>query len=183
MTPPVLVTGVSGSGKSALTRALISRGRRAISLDAYPGLAHWADHTHTRVTRPANPDLRWLRDHRWIFNSQVLDQLITIETPGSRERPLILCGVAANLASLRDRFGIVIMLDIDPATQAARINNASRGNDFGRIGDSARWLADTYTTEREQLRAIADTVLDATGDLTSITDMIINLCGGHDAQR
>ncbi|MCP2323582.1 dephospho-CoA kinase [Hamadaea flava] len=183
MTRPVLITGVSGSGKSALTRALIGSGQRAISLDAYPGLAYWADHTHTPVTRPHHPDIQWLTAHHWILDPQVLDQLITTDKLAGQTPPLVLCGVAANLADLRDRFSTVIMLDIDRATQADRLTNASRGNDFGRAGDSARWLTTTFDTERTRLMALADTIVDATGDLHHVTGTVIAVIGAGDASR
>lgn len=183
MSRPILVTGLSGSGKSALTRALVGRGVRAISLDAYPGLAYWADTAGTPVFRPPAPDITWLRQHQWIFDPRVLDQLIAVENARPAYGPLMLCGVAANLAQLRDRFGKILLLDIDPATQARRLTDPSRGNDFGRIGDSAMWLADTFDAERAGLLGLADTVIDATAGLTQVTDAIITLAGGGDGAR
>lgn len=128
MTQLVLITGLSGSGKSALSRHLTARGERAISLDGHPGLCRWEDSAGQPVQRPAHPDLSWLQ-RAWNWQLAVLDKLVAAGRKAGHAR-VFLCGMAVNQDLFLDRFGLVLMLDIDLDTMLARLDNASRGNDF-----------------------------------------------------
>jgi hypothetical protein len=76
-TAVVLVTGVSGSGKSAIARRLTAMGRDAISMDADEQLTGWHDTaTGQRTPRPDAPDAAWLAGHEWQWNPDRLDAII-----------------------------------------------------------------------------------------------------------
>jgi hypothetical protein len=49
---------------------------------------------------------------------------------------LLVCGNASNEIHLLDRFIQFILLEIDESTMLERIDDDTRGNDFGRIGDT-----------------------------------------------
>jgi len=129
-----LVTGVSGSGKSAVSRALAAQGEQAISLDAYPGLCAWLDAADAVVSRPDHPSLAWLRTHRWCWRPDVLD--------------------------------------LDRETMLARLDNASRGNDFGRAGESRALLIENFDGHRAQLLDSADLVVDANRPMAEVVQQI-----------
>lgn len=130
-----LVTGVSGAGKTTAARKLRAWGHEAVSLDADPRLCGWVDHSGQRVDRPAAPGAAWLATHRWVWDVTRLDDLVE----EIRQRPVTtawLCGQAANAIELADRFDAWFLLDIDQQTMRRRIRGDSRGNDFGRVGDT-----------------------------------------------
>jgi hypothetical protein len=130
-----LVTGVSGAGKSTVARQLRDWGHHALSADADTALCGWSDRKGRRVTRPVHPDAAWLAVHDWRWNPARLDELIA-EADQLGVASLWLCGQAANALDLADRFDAVLLLDLDQATMAGRMQRPERGNDFGRVGDS-----------------------------------------------
>lgn len=164
-----LVTGVTGSGKSALARELARRGHHAVSADGDSQLCTWIDRDGTRVPRPDAPDLAWLRTHRWVWRPYRLDQLIA----EAADDPLWLCGNAGNLTLLRDRFEIVYLLDIDLATMLHRIGNPNRGNDFGRTGDTLTLLTETFHDIRAYLLRLRPVVVDASRPLAQVAEDVL----------
>jgi broad-specificity NMP kinase len=131
-TAVVLVTGVSGSGKSAIARRLTAMGRDAISMDADEQLTGWHDTaTGQRVARPDVPDAEWLAEHEWRWDPGRLDAIIA-DARGRNVDVLFLCGHAANGLDLADRFDACLLLEIDRATMTQRLRDPSRGNVYGR---------------------------------------------------
>ncbi|WP_129665150.1 AAA family ATPase [Phytoactinopolyspora endophytica] len=178
----VLITGVSGSGKSAISRWLAERGREAVSLDGYEGLCMWVDRRGRPVQRPENPTVTWLSAHEWVWNADVLDRLIT--SASSRQVGVLwLAGNAGNVEQLHGRFDLRILLRIDAATMLARLDNASRGNDFGRIGESRVHLVENFEDIQNHLRSFCDIEIDAAGDLDTVGHELLtsSLSRGHDA--
>src|SRR5690606_11245498 len=64
----IWVTGVSGAGKSAVSRRLAALGYDAVSTDSAPGLCRWVDDGGRPVERPDGPDLAWLATHHWAWD-------------------------------------------------------------------------------------------------------------------
>jgi gluconate kinase len=97
-TKPVLLTGISATGKSTLTAALAARGYRAIDLDtdAYSGWVDVAD--DTAAGAPVEPD----RD--WVWREDAVERLLADATGG----PQFVSGCAANMGRFRDRFSQMI---------------------------------------------------------------------------
>lgn len=170
MTSITFVTGLSGSGKSALSRRLAARGERAISLDAAEGLCSWQNRSGEPVHRPDNPDHDWLSAHAWCWHGETLNRLVTGERASGRPRSF-LCGIAANQRQFHHRFDVVVMLDIPIEVMLIRLDDTSRGNDFG-----ATWqlLIQRFDDDRAALLATADYVIDATAPIDQIAD---SLCG------
>jgi hypothetical protein len=174
VTALILVTGVSGSGKSALSRELVRRDEQAVSLDAADGLCRWRDRAGRSVDRPDQPDLAWLRRHSWCWDTDVLDRMVAAERDSGVPRSF-LCGSAANQDDFTDRFDVVVMLDIPVDVMLSRLDNTSRGNDFGRVGATRLQLIDRFASNRKALRLTADHIIDATAPIDQIADTLCAL--------
>ena len=111
----LLVTGVSGAGKSTVARRLSAWGHRALSLDADDRLCSWTDLDGHRVARPEQPDTPWLAAHHWRWDPARLDEIIA-QARADGVETLWLCGQAANAGELVDRFDAYFLLEIDQAT-------------------------------------------------------------------
>ncbi|MFI6316226.1 hypothetical protein ACIBG8_01835 [Nonomuraea sp. NPDC050556] len=166
----VLITGGSGSGKTAVAGELTLRGRAAIDADADPLLARFVDEAGRVVERPAAPGWGWLTRHRWEWDPLRLETLLS-----AADRGLYVCGNASNETDFLHRFDRVILLEIDEPTMLRRLDEPSRENDFGRTGDTRlllrRWLPDYQA----RMRALGVEVVDATRSLESVLESILTL--------
>ena len=172
----IWVTGVSGAGKSAVSRRLSARGHHAVSTDGAAGLCRWVDARGRPVSRPDHPDRDWLAAHRWVWDPGTLDALIG-DQRAAGARVLFLCGGADNALDLADRFDRTVLLRLDLDTMLCRLNDPARGNDFGRAGQSRQHLRVTFAGWQRQLARHADVIIDATADLDTVATRLIRAAG------
>jgi hypothetical protein len=81
----VLITGMSGAGKSTIAAVLARRGLTAIDSDSDPLLARMVDAAGNVVEDPPAPDLAWLARHSWAWDPARLDEqtmLARLDEPG-----------------------------------------------------------------------------------------------------
>jgi hypothetical protein len=140
----VMITGISGAGKSTIAAVLARRGLASIDADYDPLLARSVDPTGTVVEDPAAPDFAWLARHSWEWNPARMDELIRAAAPET----LYVCGGAANELELADRFAQVFLLEIDEPTMLARLDAPGRDNDWAASGT----LASTYAAGCRDIR-------------------------------
>jgi broad-specificity NMP kinase len=169
----VLVTGVSGSGKSAVARRLTAMGRDAISMDADDQLAAWHDiATGARAPRPEAPDAAWLAGHEWRWDSDRLDAVIADARTAGVD-VLFLCGLAANALQLADRFDACLLLEIDRTTMTQRLNKPSRGNVYGRTPASHDHALAAYDAYVAAWRRYGAVTIDATESLDTVAGDVL----------
>lgn len=165
----VLITGTAGAGKSAVAAALARRGVASLDDDEDPFLARFVDSAGAVVAEePAEPDAAWLSRHRWEWDPGRLDELIRTATP----QTLYLCGGADNQLELADRFGRVILLEIDEATMLARLD-ARQPGEWGHSGDSLEYIRRLRPGYQERLRMAGAILIDATRPLDQVVNAIL----------
>lgn len=163
----VLVTGVSGAGKTAITGQLREFGYDAVSLDGYPNMCGWTDAGGNPVTRPDQPGLGWLARHNWSWNREALTELIA-QKRASGDDLVWLAGVASNTAQLAHLFDLRILLHVTKPVMRQRLHDTARSNDFGRAGATGQLLEQRFDIDQQQLSAICDTSVDATAPLQQV---------------
>jgi len=169
----LLVTGVSGAGKSTVARRLSAWGHRALSLDADDRLCSWTDLDGHRVSRPEQPDTPWLAAHHWRWDPARLDEIIA-QARADGVETLWLCGQAANAGELVDRFDAYFLLEIDQATMRQRmVHGAGRGNDFGRVGDSLSMALAGYQQFVASWRRLGAVTIDATQGVDGVCEDLL----------
>ncbi len=144
----VLLTGMSGTGKSALVRALQASGRRAVDLD-HPAWSEWVDTPDAAPGETAAPG----RD--WVWREDRVRELL-----GADEGDLlVVSGCAANMGQLLAQLDVVVLLTAPVDVLAARLAARKPGEYGSRAEDAARVLVLVETIE-PLLRGIADHELD-----------------------
>jgi dephospho-CoA kinase len=148
----VLITGMSGTGKSAVLAELADRGHRVIDTDD----EGWSD----QVPAPDGGIEQLWREDRI---QGLLD--------GHREGTLFLSGCVRNQGRFRDRFDAVVLLSLPEDVLLDRIA-ARETNDFGKSDpERARIVADLHAVE-PLLRRSADAEIDTRRPVDEVADMI-----------
>jgi len=153
--PKVLVTGMSGTGKSAALQILGERGHRVVDTDT--------DHWSHWVTPPdGSPD--------WIWREDAVAALLASHQHGH----LFVAGCKTNQGKLYPQFDHIALLSAPANVLLARIA-ARTGNPYGKHpGERAQILQ--YLTEVEPLlRATATIEIDATAPLSQVVQQLENL--------
>jgi len=148
----VLVTGMSGTGKSTVLALLAARGHRVVDLDD-PG---WS------FEQPGpDGDLEQLWDEGRV--AALLAEPATT--------PLVLAGCAGNQGRFYDRLDAVLLLDAPEHVMLERIAGRT-GNPFGKDpAERARILADTAAV-LPLLRRTSTAVIDATQPPAAVADAV-----------
>lgn len=151
--PKVLVTGMSGTGKSSVLAELARRGHRVVDTD-YGG---WCED----VTAPDSGETERL------WNEGRMRTLLADDAQDT----LVVSGCTANQGRFYDRFDAVVLLTLPAQVLLERI--ASRAtNPYGKgPGERERILRDLHTVE-PLLRATSTVELDARRPLQEIVDAV-----------
>jgi dephospho-CoA kinase len=149
----VLVTGMSGTGKSAALAELGRRGHRVVDTD-YGGYAE-------RVPSPDG------RASEQLWREDRIAALLDRHQSGV----LFVSGCVANQGAFYPRFAAVVLLSA-PAEVILRRVGARETNDFGKTGDDrSRILRDLATVE-PLLRAGATFEIDTRASLDEVVDAL-----------
>lgn len=143
----VLVTGMSGTGKSTVVDALRARGIHAIDTDD-----GWC------IDQP-DGTLRW--------DEPRIGALLSDD----EARELVLAGCEENMVGFLPRFDTVILLTAPVPVILERIASRSN-NDFGKSEDERQRILGDIATVEPLLVKIADVVIDTTMPLDDVVDRV-----------
>ena len=148
----VLLTGMSGTGKSSVVRALATRGYKAIDTDE-----GWSE---------PMPDGR----QRW--REDAIQALLATEDADV----LFVAGCEENQVQFHAQFDCIILLSAPPATLVQRLA-ARTTNSYGKDpGELSRVLQDLKIIE-PRLRQVADHEVVATMPVSDVVAAILRLVG------
>ncbi|HVV23290.1 MAG TPA: AAA family ATPase [Pseudonocardiaceae bacterium] len=154
----ILVTGMSGTGKSTVLERLEQRGYRVVDTD----YGDWIEH----APRRDGVERQWREDR--------IDALIAHHERSGE--PLFIAGTVWNQGRFRSRFTDVVLLSVPVAVLLHRIAHRDT-NPFGKTAEErARIIADTAEIE-PLLRASATVEIDARRPLVDVVDQLAALAG------
>ncbi|MFC4337533.1 AAA family ATPase [Salininema proteolyticum] len=154
----VLITGLSGTGKSSLLRELSERGFRVVDTD-FDGWRVPPDGSAPDST-VARPD--------WIWDGDRMRELLTEEVDGV----LFVSGCVDNQGEFRDLFDEVILLSVPEQTVRERLSSRAADVYGGSPADLERELKLREEVE-PLLRESATLELDTSGSLEVLADEVV----------
>lgn len=154
----VLVTGMSGTGKSSALDALARRGFRVVDTDV-DGWSEW-------VTGPDG-------EGEWLWREDRIAELLAAED----ERTLYVSGCVANQGTFYDRFDAVVLLSAPVEVLLDRIEHRVT-NDYGKRPAERELVLFHLETVEPLLRATCTHELDASRPLGQVVDELAAIGGG-----
>jgi dephospho-CoA kinase len=162
MAARVLVTGMSGNGKSSAPAALGERGHRVVDTD----WSGWWERRHNGT----ESDRFWCEDR------------ITALLAEEHERALFVSGTVPNQGRFHDRFDAVVLLSAPEEVVLARVATRSE-HDFGkRPGEREKIRRDLAETE-PLLRAGATHEIDTRRPLAEVVDRLVAIANEFRSAR
>jgi shikimate kinase len=144
----ILITGMSGTGKSTVITRLSELGYEAVDADQ-PDWSEWAEVTIPGAPPGSPSELDWVwREARM---RALLDQ--------RREGPLFVSGCAPNQGRFHDRFDHIVLLSAPAETILERIATRTT-NDFGKSPDERAKILDDLRAIEPLLRRVAEIEID-----------------------
>lgn len=162
-----LITGVAGSGKSAVAKELRQRGYAAY--DTEVGFSYYVNkNTGHRVSRPANPTHEWYENHERVFDEKVLKNLLAKHA----DETLFICSITANQRRFYPVFKKIFLLTIDKNTLIERISSRT-DNSFGKHPVDFDRLLTRHDQFDEEMKNIGAIPVDGHLPLEKVVDSIL----------
>lgn len=170
----IYITGLSGSGKSAVLRELVKRGYEAHGVDE-EGYADWIDRkTDEIIPFPqdeSSVDIHdWYRKHKWVLNEARIAELK--EKSDEQNKIIFLSGVTEGDDKVWHLFTKVIALSVDEATIRSRIENRE-DNHFGKDPEEMKIVLDWLKRYDETYRDFGAIIVDATKPLDQVVQKVL----------
>jgi shikimate kinase len=148
----VLVTGMSGVGKSTVVAALGARGHRAVDTDS-DAWSRW-------VTLPDG-------ERDWVWREDAITRLLT-EDDG---RALFLAGCKSNQGRFYRELDAVVLLTAPLEVLLERIARRD-GNPYGKSDEERALVVHHVATVEPLLRRTATHVVDATAPVAAVVERL-----------
>ena len=149
----VLVTGMSGTGKSSALGALADRGFRTVETDV-DGWSEWVDGD----------------DPGWSWREDRMRELLAAEG----DRTLFVSGCVPNQAAFYDRFDAVVLLSAPADVLLERIATRMT-NGYGKAPEERELVLHHLETVEPLLRATCTHELDASRPLVEVVDALAEI--------
>jgi dephospho-CoA kinase len=160
----VLITGMSGTGKSSVVAALTARGYKAVDADE-PEFSEL-------VSVPAGELTGLGSGTDWVWREDRIDSLLSVEDTDA----LFVSGCAPNQGKFYARFDHIVLLTAPAAVIAARLTTRTN-NPFGRSPDQLDRALRLQEEIEPLLRRRADLEVDTTAPLGEVIAAILQHVG------
>jgi shikimate kinase len=158
----VLITGMSGTGKSSVIQELAARGHQAHDLDT-PEWSEWIDADPSDVLTPA-------QGKDWVWREDRVRALLSHPADGT----LFIGGCAENMGRLFPLIDVVILLSAPVVTIMERLRTRSPGG-YGSVAEERRRVGDLIATIEPLLRKSADHEIDTRRSIQATVDEILRM--------
>jgi shikimate kinase len=166
----VLLTGMSGTGKSTLVQALTALGYRAIDTDA--GYSHWVKMRTGLPASPSETDGYVWDELDWVWQEDRMAELLAADDGDV----LFVAGTAANQGRFYPLFDSIILLSAPVELIMERLTTRTN-NTYGATPRSMAKVRQEMETIEPLLRRSAHYEVDTSQPLTQVVEEILRLVG------
>lgn len=162
----VLLTGMSGAGKSTITAELAARGYGAVDLDT-PEWSEWVNADPADVLAPGD-------GKDWVWR---LDRVRSLLRDHHHTQMLFVSGAASNMTSLYSLFDQIILLSAPLPVIIKRLGDREAGS-YGSTDQERAKVAELTAMIEPLLRRLAHHEIDTSGSIDAAVDQILRLARG-----
>jgi dephospho-CoA kinase len=175
--PLIWITGISGSGKSAVRRELRSRGYEAFGTDE-DGFAQWVDRMSGAITPRASANANdrsadFHSYHDWRIDVERVRRLAS----EADERLVFLCGAVQNEVDVWEFFNKAILLSVDEDTIRKRIESRT-DNDFGKSDQEMNLILGWNRNVESNYAGYGAVIVDARRSLSDVVKEVVRIAEG-----
>ncbi len=171
MKQSILIAGVSGSGKSEVSRRLKSLGFETRDMDGMEDLCEMVDKkTGLPTTYDNNNDLEKIQKMYWLYKKDKLEEIIA----NQKDELVFYCGAPNNLEEIVSLFSKVILLIASPENIRSRLL-ARADNGFGKSPEVQDYILERKEKIEASLIGKGALVVDANQDIESVLANVLDL--------
>lgn len=172
MKTAIFVTGVAGTGKSAVCKELGRLGYEAHDIEDLDDLFKMVrKDTGENFANYSNADIEKVKNANWICDTDKLKKLLQKQG----EKMAFYCGVASNNDEMTQLFDQTVLLKVSRETLRQRLDNREGTGDFGTTTESREWVLswkDWFENHMLERGAVA---VDANGNPAEVAQKIVKL--------
>jgi adenylate kinase family enzyme len=172
MKKSILITAVSGTGKSTVCKALHAMGYDSIDIESVDGLYELVNEKTGEVI-PGNLE-QISEGVDWNCNKLRLEKLVTSQT----SELTFYCGGMSNTFEVWDTFTLVIMLTISDDATIKRLSTRQSG-EFGSTRANRDWVLSWKHSFEKRLLDAGAVPVNAEGALQKIAKLILGVVDSH----
>ncbi len=161
----ILLTGMSGTGKSTVIHTLAAQGYKAIDAD-YEGFSKWVPVTDDADI--AGQPVEANRD--WVWDEDRMEALLSAEGPDL----LFIGGCSPNMGKFMHYFDHVILLSAPTAVISERLL-ARTNNPYGKTADELTRVLELVETVEPLLRKAADYEINTNTELEKVIAQVLQI--------
>jgi len=162
----VLITGMSGTGKSTLIRALAARSYKAIDLDT-DAWSRWVPVASDDTLDPSSkPGSAWEKQD-WVWREDRVSRLLAMEDADV----LFVGGTAANQGKFHPQFDQIVLLSAPTSVLIERLSSRTT-NDYGKDPDELARVLQHVEAVEPLLRRVATVEVDTSVALDHVIQIM-----------
>lgn len=169
----IYITGISGTGKTAVAAALKARGFEAYDGDGEGFNTFYDRKTNKQVKIPEGIDLHtreWKEKNIWNTSREKVEELAA----RAKNKIIFLCGTTANEREMWNLFSKVICLTADEKTLRHRLATRT-SNDYGKAPHELKEILEWHQPHQESHRKSNSIMIDSTKPLDEVVEEILKI--------
>lgn len=172
MKKSIFVTGVTGSGKSSISKELNRLGYKAYDIEELDSMFKMIrKDTREDFEDYDNADIEKVKNADWVCDKNKLEELLKKQS----DEIMFYCGVASNNSKITPLFDQIILLKASPEVLRKRLSSREETKDMGNTAENREWILSWKDWWENQLIEQGATVVDANGSPTEVVQKIVEL--------